>query len=82
MQPAGWALLFVNGVLNGAAHFLIIEALRFGEASVVTSYRYSALLWGAVLGFVIWGDVPDLWVVAGGVLIAGSGLYLLYQERR
>ena len=82
VQPAAWALLFVNGVLNGAAHFLIIEALRFGEASVVTSYRYSALLWGAVLGFVIWGDVPDLWVVAGGVLSAGSGLYLLYQERR
>jgi drug/metabolite transporter (DMT)-like permease len=82
VQPAAWALLFVNGVLNGAAHFLIIEALRFGEASVVTSYRYSALLWGAILGFVIWGDVPDLWVAAGGVLIVGSGLFLLYQERR
>ncbi len=82
VQPAGWVLLLVNGSLNGAAHFLIIEALRLGEASVVTSYRYSALLWGAILGFVIWGDVPDLWVIGGGVLIVGSGLYLLYQERR
>jgi len=82
VQPAGWVLLLVNGSLNGAAHFLIIEALRLGEASVVTSYRYSALLWGAILGFIIWGDVPDLWVIGGGVLIVGSGLYLLYQERR
>ena len=48
----------------------------------MTSYRYSALLWGAILGFVIWGDVPDLWVAAGGVLTVGSGLFLLYQERR
>ena len=81
VQPVGWILLMVNGILNGAAHFLIIEALRLGEASVVTSYRYSALLWGALLGLVIWGDVPDLWVIGGGILIAGSGLYLLYQER-
>ena len=78
----GWVLLLINGILNGTSHFLIIEALRLGEASVVSPYKYSALIWGAMLGFIIWGDVPNLWVIAGGILIAASGLYLLREELR
>ena len=81
MQPIGWALLLINGILNGGAHFLIIEALRLGEASVVAPYKYTALIWGALLGIVIWGDLPDLWMISGAALIVVSGLYLLSQER-
>jgi len=74
--------LLINGILNGTSHFLIIEALRLGEASVVSPYKYSALIWGAMLGFVIWGDMPNLWVIGGGMLIVASGLYLLREELR
>ena len=73
--------MLINGVLNGTSHFLIIEALRLGEASVVSPYRYSALIWGAALGVVIWGDVPDFWIIGGALVIAASGLYLLRDEQ-
>ena len=82
VPPLGWGLLLINGILNGTSHFLIIEALRLGEASVVSPYRYSALIWGAILGVVIWGDVPDLWIIGGATLIGASGLYLLRDEHR
>ena len=82
IPPLGWFLLLINGVLNGTSHFLIIEALRLGEASVVSPYKYSALIWGAILGAVIWGDMPDLWTIGGASLIAASGLYLLRNEQR
>ena len=81
VTPVGWALLLVNGILNGAAHFLIIEALRLGEASVIAPYKYSALIWGALFGIIIWGDFPDLWMIVGAALIVASGLYLLSQEQ-
>mgnify|MGYP006970149884 FL=1 len=81
-HPFGLVLLLINGILNGTSHFLIIEALRLGEASVVSPYKYSALIWGAMLGFVIWGDMPNLWVIGGGMLIVASGLYLLREELR
>ena len=81
VRPVGWALLLVNGVLNGAAHFLIIEALRLGEASAIAPYKYTALIWGVLLGIVIWGDLPDLWMISGAALIVVSGLYLLSQEQ-
>ena len=81
VTPTGWALLLINGILNGAAHFLIIEALRLGEASAIAPYKYTALIWGALFGFLIWGDFPDMWMISGAVLIVISGLYLLSQER-
>ena len=81
VKPVGWALLLVNGILNCAAHLLIIEALRLEEASVVAPYKYSALIWGALLGIVVWGDLPGLWMITGAALIVTSGLYLLREER-
>ena len=81
VRTVGWALLLVNGILNGAAHFLIIEALRLGEASVIAPYKYTALIWGALLGIFIWGDLPDLWMVTGAALIVISGLHLLSQKQ-
>ena len=82
VQPIGWALLLINGILNGGAHFLIIEALRLGEASVVAPYKYTALIWGVLLGLIVWGDVPSPWVISGAVLIAISGLSLARNTQR
>jgi len=81
VTPVGWALFLINGILNGAAHFLIIEALRLGEVSVIAPYKYSALIWGALFGIAIWGDLPDLWMISGAAMIILSGLYLLRQEQ-
>jgi drug/metabolite transporter (DMT)-like permease len=88
--PFGWlpvsapyAFWFVvAGICNGAAHFLIIEALRVGEASVVAPVRYTALLWAALLGFVVWGELPGPWLWAGAAVIVGSSLYMIRSERR
>ena len=82
VQTIGWALLLINGILNGGAHFLIIEALRLGEASAVAPYKYTGLIWGVLLGLVVWGDVPSPWVIGGAILIAISGLSLLRNEYR
>jgi drug/metabolite transporter (DMT)-like permease len=88
--PWGWvavtpvaAFWFVAaGIFNGLAHFFIIEALRVGEASVVAPMRYTALLWAALLGFVVFGEVPSLWLWAGAAIIVGSSLYMLRGEWR
>lgn len=88
--PFGWepvtataALWFVvAGVSNGAAHFLVIEALRAGEVSVIAPVRYTALVWAALLGFVVWGEVPGPWLWAGAAIIVASSLYMIRVERR
>jgi len=88
--PFGWvavtptaAFWFVAaGIFNGTAHFCIIDALRTGEASVVAPIRYTALLWAALLGFIVWGELPELWLWVGAAVIVGSSLYMVRAERR
>lgn len=83
-MPSGTdlALFALLGVLNGGAHYMMIEAHRWAEASVVAPFRYSTLIWAVILGFVIWGDVPDIWLLCGSALVVGSGLYILHRETR
>jgi len=86
--PLGWkpvdgtAALFLvlGGALNLLAHFLTITALRHGDAALVTPFRYTALVWAAMLGYLVWGDVPDQWTVAGALIIVTAGVYLILRE--
>ena len=82
VPPTDWAWFGLVGLLNAGAHFLMIEALRHGEAALVAPFRYSALIWSVIIGFLVWGELPGLWVVAGALLVAGSGVYMIRRETR
>ncbi|MCG8543969.1 MAG: DMT family transporter [Alphaproteobacteria bacterium] len=73
-------LIALSGLLVGAAHFLMIESYRLAQAAVVAPFKYSAILWGVLLGYLIWGDLPDAWIMTGAILIVASGLYILHRE--
>jgi drug/metabolite transporter (DMT)-like permease len=55
--------------------------LRTGEIAVVAPFRYVPLLLALLLGYLIWGDVPDWLGAIGIVLVLGAGLYTLHRER-
>ena len=67
---------------GGLFFILMIESLRLGEAATVVPFKYSGLVWGLLLGFLIWQHIPDGWMLAGAALVAASGLYLLRVEYR
>ncbi|MEM9061580.1 MAG: DMT family transporter [Pseudomonadota bacterium] len=71
-----------SGVLIAIAHTLMIEAFRRGEAALVAPFKYSSLLWGTLFGYMMFGDLPDLWTILGAVIIVASGLYVLHREAR
>ena len=88
--PLGWRLPSPAdvGMLAGAAmflglgQFLLIEAFRLGEAVVVAPFKYTNLLWGVIIGFVIWSHLPDRWTTLGAILVIASGLYIYVRERK
>jgi len=59
-----------------------VIALRRGEVSLVGPFRYAIIIWSLLMGFFVWGDVPELIVLAGMGLIAASGLLVLRAEYR
>jgi drug/metabolite transporter (DMT)-like permease len=73
----GAAALFL-----AAAYFLLIQAMRAGDMSVVAPFRYSGLIFALLIGYVVWGEVPNLLTWLGIVLLVGAGLAILHSERR
>ena len=82
--PEWWQVLafFAAGSMAGIAHYLTITAFHLAEGATVAPFRYFSLLWGVVLGFAIWGDIPDNWIIAGTTLVVGSGFAMMQLERR
>ena len=82
--PSGRALglLALAAVLVLIGYQCIIMALRAGDISAVAPFRYSALLWAMLLGYLVFGDVPDGMMVTGASIIVLSGLYAFYRERK
>jgi drug/metabolite transporter (DMT)-like permease len=88
--PFGWqpltataaAWFVAAGVFNAGAHFMLIEALRLAEVSLIAPVRYTAIVWATLIGFVVWGEVPDRWVLIGAAVIIASGLWLVRGESR
>ena len=70
----------LSGALLAVAHTLMIEAFRRGEATLVAPFKYSSLLWATIFGFVIFGELPSLWTLAGAAIIVKAGLYVFHRE--
>ena len=79
--PVDWGLLLIVALIGAGAHFALIKALQFAPASALQPFTYSLFLWAVLVGFIGFGDLPDLWTVAGGIIIVASGLYVLSRER-
>ena len=74
----GW--LALSACFLGLATFFVTRAFRGVDISVVAPFRYTLLIWAITAGYVVFGELPDLWAMAGAVLIVGSGLYVLHRE--
>jgi drug/metabolite transporter (DMT)-like permease len=81
MTGESTAFLALAAVLVVIGYQFIIMAMRVGDISFIAPFRYTALLWSILLGLFIFGDVPDLPMILGAIVIVGSGLYALYRER-
>ncbi len=79
-RPADLATFAASGALLAVAHTLMIEAFRRGEAALVAPFKYTSLLWATLIGFLMFGELPDRWTMAGAVIIVLAGLYVLYRE--
>jgi drug/metabolite transporter (DMT)-like permease len=75
-RMAGSATLLVLGYL------FIVKAMRAGEVGLVAPFRYTSLLWAILLGWLVFGTLPDALTWAGAVLIVASGLFSLWREAR
>ncbi len=75
------ALLATASVFLSSAYYLVIIGMRSGDLSLVAPFRYSGLIYALLVGWLVWGDVPDAWSWFGIVLMVASGLFMLRRQR-
>lgn len=80
-DAAGWGLLLLVAVLGAAGHLLLIGALEAAPASTLQPFSYSILVFATAIGFVVFGNLPDLWTVIGAAVVVACGLYTYARER-
>ena len=84
VTPTGglhWVLFAGMGVMAGVGHYFLTIAYSQAPAAVIAPFNYLQLLGAALLGFVVFGDIPDFWSWVGAAVIVSSGLYIGHRER-
>jgi drug/metabolite transporter (DMT)-like permease len=75
-------LSVTQGVVAALGHYIMIRAHRIAPASVLSPFMYTQAVWVIIAGYLVFGDLPNHWTLAGCAVVIASGLYLLYRERK
>jgi drug/metabolite transporter (DMT)-like permease len=84
-SPSGWlewTVACLLGVLGGFGHYLLALAHRYAPSSVIAPFLYQQVIYMALFGYLVFGDVPSPAVWLGSGVVIGSGLYLFARERK
>lgn len=83
VTPSWHDILFgiLIGIASTAGQWIVVLAFRYADASVLAPFSYTQLVWVSILGFLIFGELPDIWTVLGAAFIVASGLYTAHRER-
>jgi drug/metabolite transporter (DMT)-like permease len=82
VSPTGlqWSVLAIISTLGLIGYYAVTAAMRLGEVSVISPFRYTRLILAMIIGLVFFNETPDTITWIGAGMIVTAGLYLLYRE--
>jgi drug/metabolite transporter (DMT)-like permease len=63
-------------------YMTVVMVMRVGEIAVVAPFRYTALIWALLFGWLFFGTLPDGWALIGAAIVVISGIYTLWHSAR
>ncbi|MCB1487387.1 MAG: DMT family transporter [Bauldia sp.] len=78
----GFSLMAASAVFLIGGYLTAVDFMRHGDIAVIAPFRYSVVVWAIIVGFVVWGEVPDLMMIIGTTIIIATGIYAFQRERR
>lgn len=81
----GWqdaALMLAIGILGGLGQIFLVQAYRYGDASLIAPFEYSTMLWAVAIGWFVFGDWPAVAVLGGAAIVITSGIYVILREQQ
>ncbi len=81
MTGQEWLLMSLIGLISIFGHSVLVFAYERASASFLAPFSYVQLVWATILGYLVFGSLPDRWIAAGAILIVASGIYTAHRER-
>ena len=81
-DPQTVGMLILGGLVGGVGQLLTTQAVSVAPVGVVAPFDYTQLIWATGFGFLIWGELPHPATIAGALVVAASGIYILHREIR
>ena len=78
---AEWGWLAISGSFACFGQFFLVRAFQKAEASVVSPFMYTQILWTTILSVLMFGGFPDRWSIIGILMIIGSGIFMWHRHR-
>jgi drug/metabolite transporter (DMT)-like permease len=80
MTGQEWLLMGLIGGISIVGHSMLVFAYERASASFLAPFSYAQLVWATILGYLVFGSLPDRWIAAGAILIVASGIYTAHRE--
>lgn len=80
--PEQFALLVGAGIFGGIGQILLTESYRHADMSVVAPFEYASLILSVIIGYIFFKDIPTIEMLVGGLIVVGSGLFIIYREHK
>jgi drug/metabolite transporter (DMT)-like permease len=86
--PSGWpamtlsaaTLLVLAGFVGGMGQILLTESYRYADVSAVAPFEYTSIIWGTIIGYFVFNELPDETLLFGTVIVIGAGIFIIYRE--
>lgn len=79
---AAWLAMVLSGLMFGAGQFCLIQGFRRAPPARLTPFTYTQILPATLIGVAVFGHWPDVWVILGGGMVIGAGIYVLRSRTR
>lgn len=79
---ADFSLLVLTGILGGIGQILLTQSYRYADTSLLAPFEYTTMIWALVIGWFLFGQLPQMAVIVGGVIVSLAGLFVVWRERR
>ena len=76
------AMMLAIGILGGLGQIFLVQAYRYGDASLIAPFEYSTMLWAVAIGWFIFGEWPATAVLIGATIVITSGIYVILREQQ
>jgi len=75
-------LLVMVGVTGGLGQIFLTLSYRYADTSLIAPFDYFSMIWAVIIGYLVFADLPSVYVITGGSIVVASGIFVIWREQK